>query len=60
MTGSAALTAHRIEVRRLLMAVNVKRFKDDLDRLIGEGETLENAMSLEISPDKFILGVNKV
>lgn len=34
------------------MAVNVERFKNDLDRLVREGDALENAMIFEIANDK--------
>ena len=41
------------------MALNVKRFKNDLDRLIREGTQFENAMSFELSRDDCLRQVNK-
>lgn len=42
------------------MAVNVERFKNDLDRLIREGAALLNAMSYEVDKDEVLRQVNEV
>ena len=41
------------------MAVNVERFKKDLDRLVHEGIQLENAMIFELSKDACLQQVRK-
>jgi hypothetical protein len=41
------------------MAVNVERFRNDLDRLVREGIELENAMSYEPSREECLQLINK-
>lgn len=42
------------------MAVNVTRFKSDLDRLIRDGAQLENSMSFDVAPDAFLKEVRRI